>query len=379
MLERLTEKAQKALLLAEEEARRFGYNFVGTEHILLGLIGEQTNIAARVLASFGLYLQNVRAAVKDIIGYGSDFVSKQIPFTPRVRRALALAAEEASELKLIYIGAEHILLGLLREGDGVAVRVMSNLGAEPDVVRAAVMQVINDRLAPTVAEPYIPEPDSDEDMWPMSREEALFGLYGLYGFIKADSVPQEMLDWLEDKSGVLGMYLNAQDDYLIICEEGLHWHDGEARTYIEFKSIQSVELPKDDNDPYLKLILRPNNSVVMLPVLHHTEDYPDFVHMYEYIVCCIRPQVLNTRGAKTDIAKMDIQNIESREDFVFFLRQSNASTGAFSELATWLERGGPKPSWLDALKIDPEVLQNPSVWRLLALILLKFPECQLTE
>lgn len=379
MLERLTEKAVKAMILAQEESRRLGHNFIGTEQILLGLIGEGTNIAAQVLASFGLELKKVRAAVKDIVGHGSGFVYRQIPYTPRAERVLALAATEAEELDEDYIGPEHILLGLLREGGGVAVRVISTLGGKPDAIRADVMRAINDLPLSAPIKPSSAVSDWDEYSEPISMEQALSNVYGLYGFIKTASAPQEMLDWLEDKRSVFGIYLNAQDDYLVVCEQGIHWYDGEAKTHIEFKSIESVELPQRDDDPYLKLVLRPNQSVVMLPVLHHTEDYPDFVAMYEYIACCIKPRAVEIDVMKTDARKMDIQNIESREDFVVFLRQASLGAGEFNEMANWFEHGGPKPPWLEALKIEPEVLQNPSVWRLLALILLRFPDCQATE
>ncbi|GMN60495.1 hypothetical protein TIFTF001_029584 [Ficus carica] len=144
MFERFTEKAIKVIMLAQEEARRLGHNFVGTEQILLGLIGEGTGIAAKVLKSMGINLKDARVEVEKIIGRGSGFVAVEIPFTPRAKRVLELSLEEARQLGHNYIGSEHLLLGLLREGEGVAARVLENLGADPSNIRtqASIKSVI---------------------------------------------------------------------------------------------------------------------------------------------------------------------------------------------------------------------------------------------
>jgi ATP-dependent Clp protease ATP-binding subunit ClpC len=138
MFERFTEKAIKVVMLAQEEARRLGHNFVGTEQILLGLIGEGTGISAKVLKSMGVNLKEARVEVEKIIGRGSGFVAVEIPFTPRAKRVLELSLEEARQLGHNYIGTEHLLLGLLREGEGVAARVLENLGADPAKIRTQV-------------------------------------------------------------------------------------------------------------------------------------------------------------------------------------------------------------------------------------------------
>ncbi|KAG6686095.1 hypothetical protein I3843_11G001200 [Carya illinoinensis] len=142
MFERFTEKAIKVIMLAQEEARRLGHNFVGTEQILLGLIGEGTGIAAKVLKSMGINLKDARVEVEKIIGRGSGFVAVEIPFTPRAKRVLELSLEEARQLGHNYIGSEHLLLGLLREGEGVAARVLENLGADPSNIRTQASTVI---------------------------------------------------------------------------------------------------------------------------------------------------------------------------------------------------------------------------------------------
>lgn len=144
MFERFTEKAIKVVMLAQEEARRLGHNFVGTEQVLLGLIGEGTGIAAKVLKSMGVNLKEARVEVEKIIGRGSGFVAVEIPFTPRAKRVLELSLEEARQLGHNYIGTEHLLLGLLREGEGVAARVLENLGADPGKIRTQVIRMVGE-------------------------------------------------------------------------------------------------------------------------------------------------------------------------------------------------------------------------------------------
>ena len=140
MFERFTEKAIKVIMLAQEEARRLGHNFVGTEQILLGLIGEGTGIGPKVLKSMGVNLKDARVEVEKIIGRGSGFVAVEIPFTPRAKRVLELSLEEARQLGHNYIGTEHLLLGLIREGEGVAARVLENLGVDLSKVRSQIIR-----------------------------------------------------------------------------------------------------------------------------------------------------------------------------------------------------------------------------------------------
>jgi ATP-dependent Clp protease ATP-binding subunit ClpC len=144
MFERFTEKAIKVVMLAQEEARRLGHNFVGTEQILLGLIGESTGIAAKVLKNLGISLKDARLEVEKIIGRGSGFVAVEIPFTPRAKRVLEMSLEEARQLGHNYIGTEHILLGLVREGEGVAGRVLETLGADAVEIRSQVVRMVGE-------------------------------------------------------------------------------------------------------------------------------------------------------------------------------------------------------------------------------------------
>lgn len=151
MFERFTEKAIKVIMLAQEEARRLGHNFVGTEQILLGLIGEGTGIAAKTLKGMGVNLKEARAEVEKIIGRGSGFVAVEIPFTPRAKRVLELSWDEARQLGHNYIGTEHLLLGLIREGEGVAARVLENLGVDLTKVRSNVIRMLGETRGATTA------------------------------------------------------------------------------------------------------------------------------------------------------------------------------------------------------------------------------------
>ena len=130
------------VVLSQEEARRLGHNVVGTEHILLGLAAEGEGVAARALQAIGISLDKVRAEVEKVIGRGEGVSQGNIGFTPRAKRVLELAFDEARQLGHTYIGTEHILLGLIREGEGVAAQVLRNLGADLDKVRRHVVDLL---------------------------------------------------------------------------------------------------------------------------------------------------------------------------------------------------------------------------------------------
>lgn len=144
MFERFTEKAIKVIMLAQEESRRLGHNFVGTEQILLGLIGEGTGIAAKVLMSMGIKLKSARIEVEKIIGRGSGFVAVEIPFTPRTKKILEFSVEEARKLGHDYVGTEHLLLGLIREREGVAIKVLENLSVFIPTIRFQVIRKLKE-------------------------------------------------------------------------------------------------------------------------------------------------------------------------------------------------------------------------------------------
>jgi ATP-dependent Clp protease ATP-binding subunit ClpC len=143
MFERFTDRARRVVVLAQEEARMLSHNYIGTEHILLGLIHEGDGIAAKALESLGISLEGVRAQVEEIIGQGQQAPSGHIPFTPRAKKVLELSLREALQLGHNYIGTEHILLGLIREGEGVAAQVLQKLGADLNRVRQQVIQLLS--------------------------------------------------------------------------------------------------------------------------------------------------------------------------------------------------------------------------------------------
>jgi ATP-dependent Clp protease ATP-binding subunit ClpC len=143
MFERFTDRARRTVVLAQEEARLLQHNYIGTEHLLLGLIHEGEGVAAKALESLGIGLAAVRQQVEEIIGRGQQAPSGHIPFTPRAKKVLELALREAIQLGHNYIGTEHILLGLIREADGVAAQVLVRLGADLNRTRQRVIEVLH--------------------------------------------------------------------------------------------------------------------------------------------------------------------------------------------------------------------------------------------
>src|SRR5690606_30976917 len=143
MFERFTDRARRVVVLAQEEAKMLNHNYIGTEHILLGLIHEGEGVAAKALESLNISLDAVREQVQDIIGHGQQQPTGHVPFTPRAKKALELSLREALQLGHNYIGTEHILLGLIREGEGVAAQVLVKLGADLNRVRQQVIQLLS--------------------------------------------------------------------------------------------------------------------------------------------------------------------------------------------------------------------------------------------
>jgi ATP-dependent Clp protease ATP-binding subunit ClpC len=139
---KFTERARKVLTLSQEEAQRFQHNYIGTEHLLLGLVREGEGVAAKVLTNLGVQLSDVRRAVEYIIGRGDRIILGEIGLTPRAKKVIELAVDEAKLLKHQYIGTEHILLGLVREGEGIAAGVLESMGVKLERVRAEILNVL---------------------------------------------------------------------------------------------------------------------------------------------------------------------------------------------------------------------------------------------
>jgi ATP-dependent Clp protease ATP-binding subunit ClpC len=151
MFERFTERARRVVVLAQEEARMLEHGYIGTEHLLLGLVHEGEGVAAKALEAMGISLEGVREQVEAIIGQGQHPPSGHIPFTPRAKRVLELSRRESDQLGHQYIGTEHILLGLVREGEGVAAQVLVTLGANLSSVRQQVIQLLHGYTGDDVA------------------------------------------------------------------------------------------------------------------------------------------------------------------------------------------------------------------------------------
>jgi ATP-dependent Clp protease ATP-binding subunit ClpC len=170
MFERFTDRARRVVVLAQEEARLLSHSYIGTEHILLGLIHEGEGVAAKALESLGISLEAVRNQVEEIIGQGGSSPSGHIPFTPRAKKVLELSLREALQLGHNYIGTEHILLGLIREGEGVAAQVLVKLGADLSRVRQQVIQLLSGYQGPATGRPE--QSPSGAGVGGSSKEEA---------------------------------------------------------------------------------------------------------------------------------------------------------------------------------------------------------------
>src|SRR3989475_4783827 len=167
MFERFTDRARRVVGLAQEEARMLNHNSIGTEHVLLGLIHEGKGIAAEALGSLGISLEAVRSQVEELIGRGGGTASGHIPFTPRAKKVLELSLREALQLGHNYIGTEHILLGVIREGEGVAAQVLMKLGADLNRTRAEVLSLLSAHPGGEVpAEERTPEEEGWTGYWP---------------------------------------------------------------------------------------------------------------------------------------------------------------------------------------------------------------------
>jgi ATP-dependent Clp protease ATP-binding subunit ClpA len=167
VFERFTERAQQAVNLAQDEARALKHNYLGTEHILLGLLREDEGLAARVLESFDITVEEVRAQVARIVGQGDEVMRGQIPFTPRAKKVLELAVRESLSLGHNYIGTEHILLGIVRENEGVAARILLDFDADAATIRDKIIRMLS---GPARTRRSSPRPDRDDPKRPAPPE-----------------------------------------------------------------------------------------------------------------------------------------------------------------------------------------------------------------
>ncbi len=203
MFERFTNRARRVLVLAQEDARLLNHSFIGTEHILLGLIREGEGVAAQALDALGISLEAVRAKVEATIGMAGTAPSGSPPFTPRTRKVLELSLREAMQLNQTYIGTEHLLLGLVREGEGVAATVLVSLGADLGRVRQEVIELMSGGLGPDDTDPVIaqqqPAMDSDwaAPIWDRPSEGTVPAVLGVDALMFQNDVVAVAVDRLE--------------------------------------------------------------------------------------------------------------------------------------------------------------------------------------
>jgi ATP-dependent Clp protease ATP-binding subunit ClpA len=229
--EKFTERARKVLSLAQEEAQRFQHNYIGTEHLLLGLVREGEGVAARVLSNLGVDLNKVRSTVEFIIGRGDRIVLGEIGLTPRAKKVIELAVDEARRLDHHYIGTEHLLLGLVREGQGIASGVLESLGVNLERVRTQTIQVLSQgegTQAGVVAEKPVPrQTDAFGKVIQLAQEEAQL--------FQHDHVGTEhlLLGLLREGDGIAAKVLSnlgVELDKLRMAVELISWRGKHAPT-----------------------------------------------------------------------------------------------------------------------------------------------------
>jgi hypothetical protein len=260
MFERFTDRARRVVVLAQEEARMLNHNYIGTEHLLLGLVHEGDGIAAMSLESLGISLGAVRSQVEEIIGRGQSAPTGHIPFTPRAKKVLELSLREALQLGHNYIGTEHILLGVIREGEGVGAQVLQKLGADLHSVRMQVIAILQGHEAKG-GEPKPGRARSGSGLVGERSESEFFEeLRNVFG---ADPMPpdQEVLLWasLLMEVGSRGRRARQVAERLAsaLGEEDVHWLDVFVGLVANEKRLRTLErLGRRDLDSIGRTIAR---------------------------------------------------------------------------------------------------------------------------
>ena len=287
--DKFTERARKVLQLAQEEAQRFNHNYIGTEHLLLGLVREGDGVAARVLNNMGVQLPKVRSAVEFIIGRGEGAVIGDIGLTPRAKKVLELAVDEGRRLNHHYIGTEHLLLGLVREGEGIAAGVLESLGVNLEKVRAQVMQVVNG-LPDRTNEPTQQE---QESAWPgagrysprtvavltTARDEADRFNHAHIGtehlllalLLHPDGVARLVLDQLGAKVDVMRAEIEARVNRTASSPPGLRELTPRHRLALQTAALEARRLgdPKIGTHHLLLGLLIANEGIAAEVLSHH--------------------------------------------------------------------------------------------------------------
>jgi ATP-dependent Clp protease ATP-binding subunit ClpA len=242
VFERFTERARQVVVLAQDEARALKHNYIGTEHLLLGVLREEEGVGARVLDSLDVTLEEVRAQVARIVGQGDDVTSGQIPFTPRAKKVLELALREAVQLGHNHIGTEHILLGIEREGQGVAARILADFDADADKVRGEILRTLS------MPRPYLQPggmPLEHLDVAPEYEEEIM-------------RVRRAKEHAIEEQSFVRAARLRDRERRLV-----KHARAGDAEA---FRRLADTPLPDDAPEPESAVAPAVTATAVAVPV-----------------------------------------------------------------------------------------------------------------
>jgi hypothetical protein len=225
--ERFTDRARRVVVLAQEEARALGHNYVGTEHFLVALIGEGEGVAARALESLGVSLAGVREQVEEIIGRGKGAPSGHLPFTPRAKKVLELSMREALRLGHNYVSTEHILLGVIREGEGVAAQILVRLGADLNRVRQQVIEMLSGRHARTSDRVPPPGLGHYDEKIAAARDQKDAAL-DAHDFDRAATLRDEEKRLLDERAARLAQW-SAGTDVAALAEEIERLHQELAR------------------------------------------------------------------------------------------------------------------------------------------------------
>lgn len=257
MFERFTDRARRVVVLAQEEVRMLNHNYIGTEHLLLGLIHEGEGVACKALEALGVSLEGVRDQVEEIIGQGAQSPQGFLPFTPRAKKVLEFSLREALQLGHNYIGTEHILLGLIREGQGVAAQVLVKLGCELTRVRQEVVILLSREAEPE-------EPDAAKEPEVLTLEEALELIETVVARYSQEGLPLakwrlEIAQKMEQNFGfsLPGAETDRAEEFMSLAEKAssLELMAEQVCAVMDFlgKAPQIVQALSNDLDEYLKM------------------------------------------------------------------------------------------------------------------------------
>ena len=261
MFERFTERARQVVVLAQEEARTLKHNYIGTEHILLGLLREEEGLAARVLESLDITVERVRAQVVRIVGSGEEVTSGQIPFTPRAKKVLELALREALSLGHNYIGTEHILLGLVRENEGVAARILLDFDADSEKIRNEVIRILSATRKSSPPQEKLPLSNSAEAR---AAKEAAIERQDFEKATEYRVLERRFLEAEKEHQAQLGQPAETEQKWYVNVAGSTKKYGGwvSKPTYAHGDGVLVIRSPEANNEE--PVIIMPINNIVWL-------------------------------------------------------------------------------------------------------------------